>query len=163
MTEPVLRHAARVVVLAPCGAVLLVRVRNPDTGHAWWICPGGGLEDGETHAQAAARELAEETGLRVAARDVGPCVWTREHVFPWRGTTWRQRERYHLLRVAARFVPSPALGADGLAAEGLDAMRWWAPGEFARADVEFAPRRLPALLDALVRDGPAADPPDAGV
>jgi 8-oxo-dGTP diphosphatase len=42
--------------------VLLIRRRNPP-GEGQWSIPGGRLELGETLAQAALRELKEETGV----------------------------------------------------------------------------------------------------
>ncbi|AWY39754.1 NUDIX domain-containing protein [Pseudomonas putida] len=40
----------------------ILLVRKPKSR---WMLPGGKVESGETHASAAARELAEETGLGV--------------------------------------------------------------------------------------------------
>ncbi|GAA2434444.1 NUDIX domain-containing protein [Streptomyces macrosporus] len=50
------------VVLWRAGRLLMVRVRGRDC----WELPGGGIEDGETPRRAAARELWEESGRRVA-------------------------------------------------------------------------------------------------
>ncbi|MFI1382246.1 NUDIX hydrolase [Embleya sp. NPDC020886] len=54
---------AFVLALDGLGRTLLTRVDRPGRG---WEVPGGHLEPGETPARAAARELAEEAGLRVA-------------------------------------------------------------------------------------------------
>jgi 8-oxo-dGTP pyrophosphatase MutT (NUDIX family) len=44
------------------GNVLLM-VKHRQGGEEWWCLPGGGIEDGETPAQAAIRELKEECGV----------------------------------------------------------------------------------------------------
>ena len=46
---------------------VLVKRRNPPLAGEWSI-PGGQLEPGESLAEAAVREAAEETGLTVAVR-----------------------------------------------------------------------------------------------
>jgi 8-oxo-dGTP diphosphatase len=56
--------AAGAVVRDAGGRVLLVqRGHDPEAGR--WTLPGGRVEPGETPARAAAREVAEETGLLV--------------------------------------------------------------------------------------------------
>lgn len=52
------------------GRVVLVHEEYPTWGGPFWNVPSGRVEDGETPAQGAARELAEETGLVVAADDL---------------------------------------------------------------------------------------------
>jgi ADP-ribose pyrophosphatase YjhB (NUDIX family) len=52
----------RGVVRRPDGAVLLVR----HTYLPGWYLPGGAIDPGETAADAFAREVAEETGVRLA-------------------------------------------------------------------------------------------------
>src|SRR3984957_15754654 len=52
------------------GAILLIRfvVPREDGEFVFWALPGGEIEAGETEAEAAARELAEELGIEVAVR-----------------------------------------------------------------------------------------------
>lgn len=60
--------AASAVITDGDGRVLLVqRIDPPDAGR--WSVPGGRVEPGETTAEAAAREVREETGLEVAVGD----------------------------------------------------------------------------------------------
>jgi len=47
------------------GAVLLVRIAPGYVDAGMWTLPGGGIEFGEDPADAARREVAEETGIRV--------------------------------------------------------------------------------------------------
>lgn len=61
MSRPV---AAAVIVSA--GRVLLIRRRVPE-GDLTWQFPAGEIEPGESPGEAAVRETAEETGLRVRA------------------------------------------------------------------------------------------------
>jgi 8-oxo-dGTP diphosphatase len=53
------------VIKDPGGRLLLVR-RGHEPGAGLWSLPGGHVEPGETDEQAVAREVLEETGLRVA-------------------------------------------------------------------------------------------------
>jgi ADP-ribose pyrophosphatase YjhB (NUDIX family) len=155
-----LRHAARAVVLDPADRILLVRFEFPQ--RVVWACPGGGLEPGETHERAVVRELVEEIGLEEVA--IGPCVWTREHVIPFLDGKWDgQVERFYLVRTDA-FEPAPRFTPEQLAAEYVTAERWWTQAELGSSPtVTFAPRRLPELVAALLRDGPPHSPVDAGV
>jgi ADP-ribose pyrophosphatase YjhB (NUDIX family) len=52
------------------GRVLLVRLSTGSLDAGCWILPGGGIEHGEHPADAVVREIAEETGLRVAVIQV---------------------------------------------------------------------------------------------
>jgi 8-oxo-dGTP pyrophosphatase MutT (NUDIX family) len=156
--EPELRHAARALVLDPLDRTLLVRFEIQ--GRAWWATPGGGLEEGETHEEAVRRELVEEAGISGAP--LGPCVWIREHTFPWMGRVLRQRERIYLVRIQAA-PAAPSFSGEQLQREGLAGQRWWALDEMLRSEVTFAPRRLPALVRDLLERGPPPEPIDVGV
>ncbi len=45
--------------------LLLLKVHDKPTGEIFWLFPGGGREPGETEEQCVAREVYEETHLRV--------------------------------------------------------------------------------------------------
>jgi 8-oxo-dGTP diphosphatase len=51
------------------GALLMVR-RGKEPAKGLWSLPGGRLEHGESLAEAAAREVLEETGLEVRVSDL---------------------------------------------------------------------------------------------
>ena len=154
-----LRQAARAVVLDPADRLLLVRFEFPDSG--LWGTPGGGIDVGETPEAALVRELSEEVGL--SGIELGPWIWTREHVFPfWDGSWDGQIERFALVRTPW-FEPQPRFTPEQLASEFVTGMRWWTQTELAGSTELFAPRRLPELVAALLRDGPPEEPFDVGV
>jgi 8-oxo-dGTP pyrophosphatase MutT (NUDIX family) len=156
VTEVRLRRAARAVVLDPDDRILLVGFDF--RGSVLWETPGGGLAEGETHEQAACRELFEETGLENA--ELGPVVWTRTHLEPFGAGRWDgQVERFYLVRTPA-FEPVPRLSPEELRAEGMAAVRWWELDELEATDAILVPRRLPALVRELLLNGPPAQPVD---
>jgi 8-oxo-dGTP pyrophosphatase MutT (NUDIX family) len=150
------RQAARALALDPAGRLLLVRA--DDELGSWWTTPGGGVEPDESDAEALARELAEELGLRDVA--LGPLIWTREHwlVNPrrWGG----QQERHYLVRTTP-FEPVPGFSASELVDEGVHEARWFSVAEL--EGVITAPQRLAELVRDLLEHGPPREPVDAGV
>ena len=76
--------------------MLLLQARDPaDAGKGhWWEIPGGGMDPGETSAEAARRELFEETGIVEA--EIGPCVWTQHARFRFAGWKFDQHEHVHV-------------------------------------------------------------------
>src|SRR5262245_38111213 len=138
-----LRHAVRALILDPEDRVLLVRFDWRDK-HVW-APPGGGIDEGETPAQAIVRELAEECGLRDF--DLGPVIWTRAHWHAdfkgWGGQT----EQIYIVRSEA-FNPAPESTPEELASEGVSGLRWFTHKELTEPRLIFAPRRLPALVAA---------------
>ncbi len=78
MARPAHRRVSRVVLLDEHDRFLLLLTASPrlQTPVVRWLTPGGGVEDHETHAEGAIRELFEETGLRVDS--VGDPIWNIE-------------------------------------------------------------------------------------
>lgn len=102
------RVSARVVLLDDRDRVLLLRGTDP-AGQApgeFWFTSGGGVEPGESLAEAAVRELGEELGLDVdPARLRGP-LWRRRSLFTFDGALLDSEEYFFTLRVDG-FVPHP--------------------------------------------------------
>ena len=101
------------------GAVLLVRrARAPSRGV--WAVPGGRIELGETLAEAAEREVREETGVRVRA---GEPIWSFDSVV--RDAGGRVAFHYVIVDLLADYVAGePRAGDDALEA------RWVRPEDF---------------------------------
>jgi 8-oxo-dGTP diphosphatase len=89
--------------------VLLVRRGKPPLQGSWSL-PGGLLELGETGAAAAAREVAEETGMAV---EVGPLLTVVERLD--HDEAGRVRYHYVLLEYLARWRAGEPLAADDAA------------------------------------------------
>lgn len=150
------RRAARVVVLDRHGRVLLFRGGDPARPAAgtWWFTPGGGAEAGETLAEAAVREVAEEAGLDVAGRLAGP-VWSRRGVFEFDGTRVEQHEEFFLapLDVDGDTVAPDRSGWTELELRSVADQRWWTRADLATTTDTVFPDGLPALLEQWL--GPA--------
>jgi 8-oxo-dGTP pyrophosphatase MutT (NUDIX family) len=123
------RTSARVVLLDEDGCVLLFCGSDPalpdgsdDPAPLWWFTVGGAVQQGETLAEAAVRELEEETGLRVDPDDmIGP-VWRRDAVIDFNGSVIRSQEMFFIHRTR-RFEPSEA-GRTGLERAYIHGHRW---------------------------------------
>ena len=121
------RTSARVVLLDENGCVLLFCGSDPalpedHEAPRWWFTVGGAVQQGETLAQAAAREVAEETGLSVEPADmIGP-VWRRDAVIDFNGSVIRSEEMFFVHRTQ-RFEVS-ATGRTALERRYIHGHRW---------------------------------------
>jgi len=50
--------------------ILLIKHQEHESGRAYWLLPGGGIEDGENEIQCVQREVREETNLEVRVLEV---------------------------------------------------------------------------------------------
>jgi 8-oxo-dGTP pyrophosphatase MutT (NUDIX family) len=152
------RRAARVLLVDAAGRTLLFRGGDPARpGERWWFTPGGGLGAGESSAAGAARELREETGLRVDPAELGEPVFHEVTEFSYRHQPYRQTQDFYLLRVDGWQVDTAGFDADEQLS--IDEHRWWSAEEIDATAEQVYPRRLGDLLRRVT----AAAVPDGGL
>src|SRR5690606_38153420 len=134
MSDETIRLTADVVALDPDADglehVLLIRRRwDPYEGH--WALPGGHVDTGEAVRAAAARALAEETGLDVDAD-------ARIELGAWHVPGRDPRRRYATVAYRAD-LPHRATAT---AADDAADARWWPVDALDGLDIAFDHRRI---------------------
>lgn len=140
------RPSSRLLVLNQAGHVLLFKFQHksgPLSGQTFWATPGGGLEESESFAEAARRELKEEVGLD--HDDVGPEIAQRTVIFRApSGEMIEADERYFLIRVDDDHV-SDEQWTD-IEREVMTDHRWWSQTALRSATEQVWPEDLEAML-----------------
>lgn len=119
--------------------VLLVRRRNPPDAGLWGF-PGGHVEPGETALAAAARELAEETGVTATPRSYIDNVDVIEH-----GDDGSLRWHFLLAAVLCDYI-----SGEPVAADDADEARWFPIGRVLDGQVHTSAHVGRVLARALM-------------
>jgi 8-oxo-dGTP pyrophosphatase MutT (NUDIX family) len=153
------RSCVRVVLRDRGGRVLLFRCTLASrAAEHWWELPGGGIEPGESYADAAAREIREETGLEVSPDQVSPPRWRRSATWTARGVRRLQHEVVVAVDVDA---DRPAVTDGGRTPEEREEYteaRWWRVADVLASSERFYPGRLPQLLPAFLAGAVLSEP-----
>ena len=143
MTERAERPAARILLLDGAGRVLLFRF-DPGDRPPFWCTPGGAVDPGESYAEAARRELREETGIEM---DCGPEVAQRHVEFVTiEGVPVTADERYFRVRTDSSEIDTT--GHTPLEQRVMQSWRWFSRDEIAAHPEMIFPEDLLALLAA---------------
>jgi len=145
------RPSSRLLVLDKNNCVLLFRFQFNDgalAGEDFWATPGGAIEDGETYAQAARRELKEETGID---RDAGKQIAQRDVVFQTPAGEYVQAdERYFLIRVDGKTICKS--GHSSLEEKYMKDHKWWSLFELKATSQTVFPENLIPLIEKIIDD-----------
>lgn len=156
--DPVLRPTARVLLFDGRQRVLLFEMHSDD-GQVFWCPPGGAIEEGETHEQAALRELTEETGWREPS--IGPVLGDRRHVVAWGGITYDCRERWFTGSVDRLEVDDA--GWTDEERVGMRDPRWWSLADLRATNERTVPADLADVVQLVIDHGPPTEPLQLGV
>ena len=145
---------ATVAVVDPDESAVLCVERGVPPGVGEWTLPGGHMEIGESPEAAAARELAEETGLEVApsALEILDAV------------SLPPRNGKHVMTTYYVVERAAATGDLTAGSDATDAA-FWSPSEFDATAETFRPvheerfRAAAAVFDQSTSRAPTADQP----
>jgi 8-oxo-dGTP pyrophosphatase MutT (NUDIX family) len=140
------------VLVDSAQSVLLLTTRDasdPGFGTSWEL-PGGGIARGEEIAEAAVREVREETGFSLPVADIGLPLWHRDVLYTYRGERRLQREAICRARITGLAPRIDDAGREAIEREDHLLYRWWRADELRASEERFYPRSLPQHIDALI-------------
>ena len=149
MARPAHRRVSRVVLLDENDRFLLLLTASPrlQTPVVRWLTPGGGVEDHESHAEGAIRELFEETGLRVDS--VGDPIWSIEGQSVFNdGHVQSTYSEYFVVRTNS-FEITNENWMDNEFVDITD-VRWWTLEELHTSGEKYSPEPLLEVIQLAI-------------
>lgn len=143
------RVTGRLLPIDERGRVLLLHGCDPARrDQPFWFTIGGGVDEGETTAQAAAREAFEETGLVVDVARLGSPAWRASSRFSFDGRQVSQVNDFYVVQVP--WFEVTFAGLEELEVDCVDGHAWWSAAELRGTHEPYTPRDLPDRLDEIV-------------
>jgi 8-oxo-dGTP pyrophosphatase MutT (NUDIX family) len=143
------RRCARVLLVDEEDRLLLFYSKDfvaPDV--EYYVTVGGGAEDGESLAEAAAREVLEETGLVLDPAELGPVVARTAGVWSDTPDSLAYNEESYFFHRVRHFEPVRD-GLEEVERREFTEARWLTAEQLEDADHLVFPARVSALLRAL--------------
>jgi 8-oxo-dGTP pyrophosphatase MutT (NUDIX family) len=145
------RETARGLIANPSGELLLIKTHgDPGTGlPPRWLTPGGGIDPGETVAEAASRELWEELGLNIDAAELGEPHHNLDFRMDWANRTYETGTAYfYQITVDNEFTPNNANWTIDEHRDVLE-LRWWNVQQLLSSKERLGPPGLRELIQSL--------------
>jgi 8-oxo-dGTP pyrophosphatase MutT (NUDIX family) len=148
------RITARVLPVDEEGRVLLLHGWDPHRPDApFWFTIGGAVESGETHPEAAARELREETGIAVEPEAFGEPIEASYIEFTWAGVRFEQDQTFYAILIEGAGAGGPEIsfaGQDTLERATTDKHGWLWPQDLEGGTERPADPEIPRLMRLAV-------------
>ena len=120
------RVCARVLPVNPAGEVLLLHGWDPAAPESpYWFSIGGAVEGPEPLAEAAVREMLEETGIGLRPEQLGDPVTREDIAFDWGPWHLVQDQTFFAVRLDEAEVHFR--GLEPLEIGTIDKAGWWTP------------------------------------
>jgi 8-oxo-dGTP pyrophosphatase MutT (NUDIX family) len=145
------RVCARVLPVNAAGEVLLLHGWDPAAPDApYWFSIGGAIDPGESLADAAVREMREETGIEIRPTDLSEPIAREDAEFDW--GMWRLVQDQTYFALALDHDPGAVTfdGLEPIERTSIDAAAWWTPDAL-DADGSAANAGLTEIMRDAVR------------
>jgi 8-oxo-dGTP pyrophosphatase MutT (NUDIX family) len=143
-----IREAARGIILNPQGEILLIKMKadssksNQRGFSHFWLTPGGKVESSESHEEALAREIKEETGIEDFL--IGEFLFTNELDVTWDNVPTHIINRHYLVR-SEKITPTMDYLID-YEKELVLGYKWWPIEELKKTTEMVFPENLTSYL-----------------